>query len=669
VRALIDLARSLEGLARNAGTHAGGVVIAPKALTEFMPIHYEPGGTALTQFDKDDVEAIGLVKFDFLGLKTLTIIDRALRTVNEARREQGLDAVDIETLSTDDPQTYELLRSCRTTAVFQLESAGMRDLIKRLKPDNFDDLVAILALFRPGPLQSGMVEDFINRKHGRQTGPIDYLHPDLETVLRSTYGVILYQEQVMQIAQVLSGYSLGGADLLRRAMGKKKPEEMAQQRSVFVSGASERGCDAGRASEIFDLIEKFAGYGFNKSHSAAYALIAYRTAWLKAHYPEAFMAAVLTADMDNTDKLVLLKDDCKQLGIRLLQPNVNVSEYEFTVAGPKEIVYGLGAIKGVGRGVVEAIVAEREAGGSYADMLDLCRRVDLHKLNRRVLEALVKAGALDSLGANRATSMHAIPDVLKLAERSAHAIAAGQGALFGGQGSGDDLTFEVTPMRDWIERERLAAERESLGLYLTGHPFDQYAKHCEKFTNGAISNVAGAPPANGGGFHSRRNITVAGLVMDIRRRGSRVSIVLDDDTERLEVTLFEDVFAEFKHLIAKDAVLVIDGQLRFDDFINAWRVTAQRVRTVDDAIEEYARRLTIRCNDGNSEIVNRLRDALRPFAHGQCEVCIEYAGSAAKARLTLGDEWAVRPTRELREQLSRLVGSDRYSIQYARTIG
>ncbi len=668
VRALIDLARSLEGLARNAGTHAGGVVIAPKALVEFMPIYYEPGGTALTQFDKDDVEAIGLVKFDFLGLKTLTIIDRALRTINDARQSEGQAPIDIDTLPVDDPKTYELLRNCRTTAVFQLESAGMRDLMKRLEPDGFDDLVAILALFRPGPLQSGMVDDFISRKHGKQTGPIDYLHPDLEPVLRSTYGVILYQEQVMQIAQVLSGYSLGGADLLRRAMGKKKPEEMAKQRSVFVSGATERGYDETRASEIFDLIEKFAGYGFNKSHSAAYALIAYQTAWLKAHHTEAFMAAVLTADMDNTDKLVLLKDDCKQLGIRLLPPNVNSSEHEFTVAGPQEIIYGLGAIKGVGRGVVEAIVAEREANGAYADVLDLCQRVDLHKLNRRVLEALVKAGALDGLGANRATLVNAIPDVSKLAERSAHAIAAGQDSLFGDQRGEEELAFEFTPVRDWIERERLAAERESLGLYLSGHPFDQYAKHCARFTNGAISVVAGAAPTNGSGFQSRRNVTVAGLVMDIRRRGTRVAIVLDDDTERLEVTLFDDIYAEFKHLIAKDAVLVVDGQLRFDDFINAWRVTAQRVRTVDDAIEEYARRLTIHCDAVNAEIVNRLRDALQPFAHGQCEVCIEYASAAAKARLTLGDDWAVRPTRELREQLSRLVGSERYSIQYAHTV-
>jgi len=671
VRALIDLARPLEGLARNAGTHAGGVVIAPDALTEFMPIYYEQGGTPLTQFDKDDVEAIGLVKFDFLGLKTLTIIDRAVHAVNETRESEGLAPIDIDALPMDDAPSYALLRSCQTTAIFQLESAGMRDLIKRLQPDHFDDLVAILALFRPGPLQSGMVDDFISRKHGRNSGPIDYLHPDLEPVLRSTYGVILYQEQVMQIAQVLAGYSLGGADLLRRAMGKKKPEEMAKQRSVFVSGATERGYDARRASEIFDLIEKFAGYGFNKSHSAAYALIAYRTAWLKAHYPEAFMAAVLTADMDNTDKLVVLKDDCKHLGIELLPPSVNVSAHAFTVAGKQKIAYGLGAIKGVGRGVVESIVAEREHGGAFRDLVDLCKRVDQHKLNRRVLEALVRSGALDGLGSNRATMMNAIPDVLKLAERSAHARAAGQGALFGGgdDDAHEDIGFEVHEIRDWTARERLAGERESLGLYLSGHPFDQYAEHCRHFTNGTIAKVVGSSPSGGnGGFQQRRNVSVAGLVMDIRRRGTRVSIMLDDDTDRLEVTLFEDTYSQYKHLVTKDAVLVIDGQLRFDDFINGWRVTAQRVRSVDDAIEEYARRLTIHCESGGLELIGNLRETLKPFTHGQCEVCIEYAGPAARALLTLGDRWAVRPTRELRERLSQLPGADHYSIHYPRHI-
>lgn len=544
----------------------------------------------------------------------------------------------------------------------------MRDLIKRLQPDRFEDLVAILALFRPGPLQSGMVEDFIDRKHGRNRDPIDYFHPTLEPILKATYGVILYQEQVMQIAQVMAGYSLGGADLLRRAMGKKKPEEMAQQRSIFVEGASRKGIDEKKSSYVFDLMEKFAGYGFNKSHSAAYALVAFQTAWLKAHHVEALMSAVLTADMDNTDRLVLLKDDCTQMAIALERPDVNVSAYEFTVGGRHSVTYGLGAIKGVGRGVIENLLREREANGPFRNLFDLCRRVDQHKLNRRVLEALARSGALDGLGANRPTLLNAVPHALRLAERSAHATAAGQAALFAEQGDDGGLERLLTPVRDWNERERLAAERESLGLYLSGHPFDQYARHCRCFTDGSISDVVGALPSDGGRDRSRKDVVIAGLVTDIFRRGNRVSVRLDDNTDRIEVTLFDEAYAQYGHLLTKDAVLVINGQLRFDDFLNAWRVTAKRVRSVDEAIEESARRLTIRwTSDGaGQEFVRSLRETLKPFTQGRCEVCVEYSGPAAKASLTLGQGWAVRPTRELRERLTQLVGEERYSIHYPR---
>ena len=668
VRTLVDLARPLEGLVRNAGTHAGGVVIAPSPLTDFMPLYSESDGNTLTQFDKDDVESVGLVKFDFLGLKTLTIIDRAINAINRQRQTEKLDAIRIAEIPLDDPAAYALLKRGQTTAVFQLESRGMRDLIKRLQPDHFDDLVAILALFRPGPLQSGMVEEFIDRKHGRNRDPIDYFHPTLEPILKSTYGVILYQEQVMQIAQVMAGYSLGGADLLRRAMGKKKPEEMAQQRSIFVEGASRKGIDERKSSYVFDLMEKFAGYGFNKSHSAAYALVAYQTAWLKAHHVEALMSAVLTADMDNTDRLVLLKDDCTQMGIALERPDVNVSAYEFTVGGRNSVTYGLGAIKGVGRGVIENLVRERDANGPFANLFDLCRRVDQHKLNRRVLEALARSGALDGLGANRPTLLNAVPDALRLAERSAHATAAGQAALFAEQGDDGGLEHLLTPVREWNERERLAAERESLGLYLSGHPFDQYARHCQCFTDGSISNVIGALPSDGGQFRSRKDVIIAGLVMDIFRRGNRVSVRLDDNTDRVEVTLFDEAYAQYGHLITKDSVLVVNGQLRFDDFLNAWRVTAKSVRSVDEAIEESARRLTIhwKSEGEGQEFVRTLRETLKPFTQGRCEVCVEYAGPAAKASLTLGQGWTVRPTRELRERLARLVGEEHYSIHYPR---
>jgi DNA polymerase III subunit alpha len=667
VRSLIDLAKRLEGLARNVGTHAGGVVIAPKPITEYMPLYSDADGALLTQLDKDDLEAIGLIKFDFLGLKTLTIIDKAVATINRERAARGEPPLNVDAIPVDDGKTYELLRQCRTTAVFQLESLGMRDLIKRLQPDRFDDLTAIVALFRPGPMQ--MADEFIARKHGTG-GTRDYLHPKLEATLKPTYGVILYQEQVMQIAQVLAGYSLGGADLLRRAMGKKKPEEMAQQRAVFLKGATERGVEEPRANHIFDQMETFAGYGFNKSHAAAYALIAYQTAWLKTHYPEAYMAAVLTADMDNTDRLVVLKNELtRNMGIALEPPDVNRSVLPFTVAGPKRISYGLGALKGVGPSAVEAIVGERNARGPYTSLVDLCRRVDLTKINRRVLEALVKSGALDSLGANRATLMQGVPNALQAAERSVHAQAAGQTALFGGAADDDVLEHVLTPVRDWSKRERADGERESLGLYLTAHPFDDYVKHCQRFTNGSIAKVLQELPSSVQPYHVRKEATLAGVVADVARRGNRVSIQLDDDTDRIEVMMFDEVFAQAKQVIAKHAVVLVEGQLRYDDFINGWRLNAKRVRSADDVIEENARRLTIRWPSdvqAGPELVRELQRILKPFTRGKCEVSIEYRRTGAEGALTLGEAWSVRVTRDLRDQLTRLLGDDRYLIHYPR---
>jgi DNA polymerase-3 subunit alpha len=449
-------------------------------------------------------------------------------------------------------------------------------------------------------------------------------------------------------------------------MGKKKPEEMAKQRAVFLAGAKAQEIGEATASRIFDLMEKFAGYGFNKSHSAAYALIAYQTAWLKGHFPESFMAAVMTADMDVTDKLVVLKDDCKQLRIAIDPPNVNQSAFEFTVAGTRRISYGLGAIKGVGQNVVEAIVAERVASGPFESLLDMCRRLEQHKLNRRVLEALVRCGALDGLGMNRATSMAAVPDALRLAECSAQAAAAGQATLFGGEDPDAGLEHVFVEVREWNKRERLEAEQESLGLYLTGHPFDDYAEHCRNFSHGSIANVVATLPAEGQHYQARRNATLAGVVMNIRRRASRLTIDLDDNTGRIEATLFDEIYNQSKHLLTKHAILVIDGQLRYDDFLNAWRLTAQRVRSIDEAIEEYARRITICWNgqEAGPELVSRLKETLQPFRRGKCEVCVQYQGEIAQAQLTFGDDWTVRPTRELREQLGRLLGEERYSIHY-----
>ena len=667
VRELIDLARTLEGLARNAGTHAGGVVIAPSVLTDFTPLYCEEGSTTpVTQFDKDDVEAAGLVKFDFLGLRTLTIIDWAVRDINAERAKAGEPKLIISALPMDDQATYALLTSTRTTAVFQLESRGMKDLIRRLQPDRFGDIVALVALFRPGPLQSGMVDDFIARKHDTTGATIDYLHPDLKPVLEATYGVILYQEQVMQIAQILAGYTLGGADLLRRAMGKKKAEEMANQRSVFVNGAVARGVPEAQATMIFDLMEKFAGYGFNKSHSAAYALLSYQTAWLKAHYPAAFMAAVLSSDMDKTDKVVTLIDECASMNLEVEPPDVNESVYAFRVAGPKSIRYGMGAIKGVGASAVEAIIEERTANGPYASLPDLCRRVDLQRVNRRVFEALIRSGSLDRIGANRATLTSQLDRAVHLGEQNSRAMSVGQVDLFGLSAAEDAV------IADWSEAQRLAGERETLGLFLTGHPITPYEPDLKFLVGARLVDVGGPrptpkPSANGERTWSAgKPATVAGLVLEIRRRPNRVTLILDDRTGRLEVTLFEETFQQHRDIIVKDAILVIEGSLRFDDFIEAWRLQAKTVMDIDRARERFARRLWLRWPEtfDGAQGMAKFEDMLKPYVRGPCGVSVVLKRPEYSGRLNLGDSWSIRPTRELLDKLSALVGRDGWYLVY-----
>ena len=651
IHALIDMARKLEGLSRNAGKHAGGVVIAPTPLTEFSPLYCEQGGHSLvTQFDKDDVEAVGLVKFDFLGLRTLTIIDWAVQTINRQRMAQGEGPLDISRIVMDDPASFKLLKECATTAVFQLESRGMKDLIKRLQPDCFEDIVALVALFRPGPLQSGMVDDFINRKHGR--AKVEYPHPALEPILKPTYGVILYQEQVMQIAQVLAGYTLGGADLLRRAMGKKKAEEMAKQRAIFTKGSLERGVEEATATYIFDLMEKFAGYGFNKSHSAAYALVSYQTAWLKAHYPAAFMAAVLSSDMDNTDKVVTFIEECKEMGLTVEPPDVNAGDYHFTVRDDRTIVYGLGAIKGVGEGAIEGVLEARRSG-PFSDLFDFCRRIDLKRANRRVLEALIRAGAVDGFGHTRATHMASLGDALQAAEQSGRDHEQGQNDLFGGPVQTPEA--QLTRMAEWPEEQRLQGEKETLGLYLTGHPIQRFLPEFERMHVTRISNLT--PERN-------RSVWVAGLIVAMRtmntRRGDRMAFVtLDDRSARIELALFSELYEENRDRIAKDRIVLVEGEVSVDDYTGGQKMSAKRILDVDEAREIHARclRLEVDAARAGNGFIGGLQQALKPFCEGRCPVRVEYHRKDASATLELGEGWRVRPAEALLERLRELGGA------------
>ncbi|MGR8979311.1 MAG: DNA polymerase III subunit alpha [Gammaproteobacteria bacterium] len=668
VKNLIDMARSLEGMARNAGKHAGGVVISPTKLTDFTPLYCEQGGGNLvTQFDKDDVEAVGLVKFDFLGLRTLTIIDWALETINRKNREEGRTPVDIDAIPRDDPDTYELLKNAQTTAVFQLESRGMKELIRKLKPDCFDDIIALVALFRPGPLESGMVDDYINVKHGAKA---EYAHPLLIPILMPTNGVILYQEQVMQIAREMAGYTLGGADMLRRAMGKKKPEEMAKQREVFTQGAVANQIDEGIATYIFDLMEKFAGYGFNKSHSAAYALVAYQTAWLKAHYPAEFMAAVLSSDMDNTDKVVVLIEECRQMKLTLCPPDINDSDYRFTVNEKGHIVYGLGAIKGVGEAAIDDMLAERNGSGSFGGLYDLCKRVDLRKFNRRVLEALIKAGAFDRFDDNRAAHLAELPTALKVAEQHGKMAETGQNDLFGlavSDNPASETKAYSTAVDPWTDNERLAAEKLTLGLFLSGHPIDQYEPEVRQFTHGTIAGLQADVERSKGKMEAR----VAGLVIDIRTRQSKSGktmafAVIDDRTGRLEIAVYSDVYDKYRNLLSRDILLVAEGALMIDDFSNSLRLTAEKLYSIEEARDAFARglQLTWVSANGDNGLVRELNPVLTPFKGGSCPVLIHYRSGEAQAMVRLGDGWRVRATDELILRLKRMLGQGAVDVKY-----
>jgi len=654
VRALVDLAQPLEGLTRNIGMHAGGVLIAPGKLTDFCPLYCQPGqeNSAVSQYDKDDVEAAGLVKFDFLGLRNLTILDWAVRYVQ--RFNPTKHDFDVMALGLDDPAAYKILCDGNTTAVFQLESRGMKELLKKLKPSNFEDIIAMLALYRPGPLESGMVDDFVNRKHGR--AEVDYFHPDLEGTLKSTYGVIVYQEQVMLISQIIGGYSLGGADLLRRAMGKKKPEEMAKHRELFEQGAIKKDYDPKLAVKLFDLMEKFAGYGFNKSHSAAYALIAYHTAWLKAHHPTEFLAATLSSDMDDTDKVQTFWRDALENGITVLPPDVNHSGYRFepvadrhTEKGlpPRTMRYGLGAVKGTGQGAVEDIIRAREAGGAFTDLFDFCRRVGKQQVNRRTIEALIRAGAFDSITDNRAALLASVPTAMEGAEQAAR--NANQCSLFGDDTS-ELVSMELSKVAPWNLHTRLTEEKSALGYYFSGHLFDFWRDEVRRIVPSPLVRLE----------PSRDLQWMTGVLSSSRvlmtRRGKMMFAVLDDGTAQIEVSVFAELIEKHRARLGTDQLVIIQGKVSNDEYSGGMRIVADDIYDLQLAREARARALRIRLN-GNAE-PGRLRQMLNPYRAEPengvpgTPVEIAYTRDNFECLIRLGDNWRVRMADTLLNQLN-----------------
>lgn len=676
-RTLIDLALKLEGLTRNAGKHAGGVVIAPSALTDFAPLYSEPGGAGVvTQFDKNDVETVGLVKFDFLGLRTLTIIDWAVKAINARRAKSGEAPLDIATLPLDDPEVFKLFREARTVAVFQFEGGGMQRLLKDAKPDRFEDLIALNSLFRPGPME--LIPNYVARKHGREK--VVYPDPRVEPILEETYGIMVYQEQVMQMAQIVGGYSLGGADLLRRAMGKKVPAEMAKHRGIFRDGAVQNGVPEKKADAIFDQMEKFAGYGFNKSHAAAYSLVAYQTAWLKVHYPAEFMAATMSSDMDATDKLVQFIEDARAIGLAVLPPDVNASDHHFlaNTDGDREaaagmrgtIRYGLGAIKGVGRAVCEAIVAARATGGPFRDLADFCARVDPGKLNKRVFEALIQSGALDALGANRATLLAQLPEAVRAAEQALRDREAGQNDMFGAALAPTATVAITTPAEpDWTLERKLAGERATLGHYLSGHPTDPWRSVLGQLATCPIGEIGGhyEPPPPRGGDDDDNNRwrrapetpwAVAGMIVKMRRRGdSGAAVRIEDWTGAIEVNFFREAMQQYAELLQPDALLVIEGGLALDDFSGELALRARRAWTLDAACEHGTRLLRVGINGIGPDFVSSFKRALAGHCGGRTPLLLTgYRNATGCADLRLGDDWRVKVSTGLLRTLAGVPG-------------
>ena len=655
VKQLLDLAQQVEGIARNIGMHAGGVLIAPGKLTDFCPL-YTQGGDAgvVSQYDKDDVEAVGLVKFDFLGLTTLTILDRAVRYIKQL--DSAMADFDLAKLPLNDRASYELLTKAKTVAVFQLESRGMQGMLKDAKPDRFEDIIALVALYRPGPMD--LIPDFCRRKHGEK---FDYPDPRTEGILSETYGIMVYQEQVMQMAQVIGGYTLGGADLLRRAMGKKKPEEMAQHRLIFREGAAKNGLSQEKADEIFDLMEKFAGYGFNKSHAAAYALLSYHTAYLKTHHPAAFMAANMSLAMDDTDKVKILVEDAADVcGLKILPPDINLSDYRFTPVGEPgkkatQIRYGLGAVKGSGQNAIEAIVAAREAGGPFTSLFDFVKRVDKKQINRRTIEALIRSGAMDCFGVDRGVMIATVNYAMECAEQAEASV--NQVSLFGGDDSDLETPPEYAKVAPWTEKQKLTEEKTALGFYLSGHLFNAYADEVRKF---ARTKLASLEP-------SREPRLLAGIISAIRtqmtQRGKMLIVTLDDGTATVDVTVFNDLFDPNRNLFKEDEFLAVQGRVSEDRFSGGLRVSADKVMDIAAARVAFGKQFAFSLN-GNAD-TRQIKEILQPYrAPAGLPLTMRYMQRDVSCEIRLPDEWRVSPADGLKQVLMERLGVQNAAVEY-----
>ncbi|MHC3125069.1 DNA polymerase III subunit alpha [Acinetobacter sp. GN11] len=649
-----EMALKLEGVTRNTGKHAGGVVIAPGKITDFSAVLCDADGTnRVAQYDKDDVEAAGLVKFDFLGLRNLTVIEDAIQNINKNRDSN--DQLNILHVPLDDAKAYSVFADANTTAVFQFESVGMKRMLKEARPSKFEEIIAFVSLYRPGPMD--LIPDFIHRMHG---GDFEYLHPLLEGVLEPTYGIMVYQEQVMQAAQICAGYTLGGADLLRRAMGKKKPEEMVKQRQIFLEGAAEKGIDESTANHIFDYMEKFAGYGFNKSHAAAYALVAYHTAWLKAHYPAEFMAAVMTSEMQNTDSVVFLIDDCRNNNLEVLPPSVNMSTYHFHASNDKTIVYGLGAIKGVGEQAMQSVIDSRRQFGPYTDLFDFCHRIDLKKINKRTLEALIRAGALDCLGIERASLMAQLPEAVQAADQARSNRESGIMDLFG---EVEEVQRKpAKPVKPWSDEVRLKGEKDTLGLYLTGHPIDVYRQELKSFIPVKLNEITA----------TRRGVTTvyAGLVIDVANFPNRVVIVLDDGTARIEVSCNHERFQRFKDIVQVERVVVFEGEIYEREGFDRPMGRLTKAFTLNEIRQKRANSIQIKLTEEFMQptLAKDLQNMILPFCnvdmHQHITLQLQIDQPYAQAELQFGPQWKVAPLDELLAKLRDYFGKDNIYIEY-----